>query len=308
MNTVSQSVLENFRTLLAMAKAEDFGRGDVTSDLLPAAARATANFVARQELVLCGGAFLAEIAAAYDAGIATSVLMSDGHKAARGAVLATWTGSARAMFAAERVALNFLQRLSGVATATRRYVDAVAGTGAAIYDTRKTIPGWRELEKYAVRTGGGCNHRRGLYDAVLVKDNHLAALIAGGEGLAALGERLDAARARLGVEIGDTHNGVVRGTGGGFVEVEVDSLGQLEQALRLPVDIILLDNFTIEQMARAVAMRDKAALKGKIALEASGGITLQSVADVARSGVERIAVGAITHSAPAVDIGLDIAC
>lgn len=295
MQTLSQAVLETFRALLAMAKAEDFGSGDVTSDLLPATARATASFVARQELVLCGGVFLGEIAAAYDAAIVTNVLMSEGHKAARGAVVATWTGPARAMFAAERVALNFLQRLSGVATATRRYVDAVAGAGAAIYDTRKTTPGWRELEKYAVRIGGGRNHRRGLYDAVLVKDNHLAALIAGGEGLAALGERLDAARARL-------------GTGGGFVEVEVDSLDQFEQALRLPVDIILLDNFSTEQMVRAVTIRDRAGLKGKIALEASGGITLHNVGEVARTGVDRIAVGAITHSAPAVDIGLDIAC
>ncbi len=301
-----QSVLDNFRALLAMAKAEDFGSGDVTSDLLPATAQATASFVARQELVLCGGYFLSEVSRAYDGEIETLVLMSEGHKVARGAVLATWTGPARAMFAAERVALNFLQRLSAVATATHRYVEATAGTGAAIYDTRKTTPGWRELEKYAVRVGGGHNHRRGLYDAVLVKDNHLAALLAGGEGLAALGKRLDAARARLGGGIRDTHNGVVRGTRGGFVEVEVDSLDQLVLALQLPVDIILLDNFTIDQMIRAVAMRDKAALKGKIALEASGGITLQSVADVARSGVERIAVGAITHSAPAVDIGLDM--
>jgi nicotinate-nucleotide pyrophosphorylase (carboxylating) len=206
--------------------------------------------------------------------------------------------------AAERVALNFVQRLGGIATATRRYVQAVAGTGAEIYDTRKTTPGWRDLEKYAVRVGGGKNHRRGLYDAVLIKDNHLAVLAKAGEAdpIAAVGLRLASARVSLG-ELA-------------FVELEVDNLDQFARALRLEgVDIILLDNMTPDAMRQAVRMRDLAGLKPatygagpsrRVTLEASGGITLENVRAVAETGVERIAVGAITHSASAVDIALDI--
>jgi len=205
-----------------------------------------------------------------------------------------WHGPARSMMAAERVALNFMQRLSGIATATSEYVKAVAGTGAEIYDTRKTIPGWRDLEKFAVRVGGGKNHRKGLFDAVLVKDNHLAVLAKaeGKDPLTAAGRELERVRPYLGDKA--------------FIELEVDTLEQFKTALTLPVDIILLDNMGIDQLRSAVEMRNRAGLKNRIELEASGGITLANVREVAMTGVERIAIGAITHSSGSVDIALDI--
>ncbi len=289
-----QREMDNLRRLLELAQAEDLGAGDVTSALLPAGAEAAGRFVAREELVFCGGAFLETIAAAYDDGIRTVVEVGEGERAAAGAVLGRWDGPAGSILAAERVALNFLQQLSGIATLTRQYVDAVAGTGAEIFDTRKTVPGWRDLAKYAVRAGGGRNHRRGLYDALLVKDNHLMALRRAGcdDAIGGLAGPLAAAREKLGE--------------GGFVEIEVDNLEQLEAALKLPVDIILLDNFSAEDLSRAVACRRLDAPSGKVALEASGGVTLESAGEIARSGVDRIAVGAITHSARAVDIALDL--
>ena len=239
---------ENLQRLLALARAEDLGDGDVTRALLPPGARAAARFAAREALVFCGGALLGEIAAAYDDAIETALAAPDGERAQAGQTLARWTGPAGAILSAERVALNFLQRLSGVATATRRYVDAVAAAPARVYDTRKTTPGWRDLEKYAVRAGGGRNHRRGLFDAVLVKDNHLAALAAeAGDAIAALGEKLGDVRSRLGPD--------------GFVGIEVDTLAQLRSALALPVDLILLDNMAPADLARAVALRDEAGLR-----------------------------------------------
>ncbi len=286
----NQPERDNLRRLLEMARAEDLGGGDITSAILPEGSTCCGRFVAREELVFCGGAFLVEIAAAYDQAIQTKVSVAEGALAEAGTVLAEWTGPTRAILSAERVALNFLQRLSGIATATHEYVDAVEGTPASIYDTRKTTPGWRALEKYAVRAGGGHNHRMGLYDAVLVKDNHLAAM--GGNGLADLADKLDGLRDSLGP--------------GGFIEVEVDTLEQLADALTLNIDVILLDNMSDRQLATAVAMRDATGTKGQIELEASGGITLENVRAVAQAGVERIAVGALTHSARAVDISLEI--
>ena len=285
----------DLQCLLRMARDEDLGPGDVTSALLPEGLAATAQFVAREPLVVCGAALLAAIAQGYDPRIETRVHVAEGKGITAGTVLADWSGPARGMLSAERVALNFLQRLCGIATVARRYVSAVADTNARICDTRKTTPGWRHLEKYAVRCGGGRNHRAGLYDAVLVKDNHLAALAAAGEAdpLAALGAALPEARASL--------------REGGFVEVEVDTLGQLARALTLDVDVILLDNMSPEDLRRAVAMRDEAGKTGRIDLEASGGITLETVNAVAATGVDTISVGALTHSATAVDIALDIA-
>lgn len=286
----NQPEFENLRRLMEMAKAEDFAGGDVTSAILAADITCRGRFVAREPLVFCGGAFLTQIAADYDKAIQTKVSVAEGVRAEAGTVLANWSGPTRVILSAERVALNFLQRLSGVATATREYVDAVAGTTAAIYDTRKTTPGWRVLEKYAVRAGGARNHRMGLYDAVMVKDNHLAAM--GDDGLAGLADKLNDLRDSLGPD--------------GFIEVEVDTLEQLADALKMDVDVVLLDNMPPEQLVRAVAMRNEAGLAGRIELEASGGITLKNVHAVARTGVERIAIGALTHSARAVDIALEI--
>jgi nicotinate-nucleotide pyrophosphorylase (carboxylating) len=291
---IGKAEMDNLQRLLAMAKAEDLGGGDVTGELLPADLHAQGRFVARQELVFCGGFFLHAIADAYDRGIRTDVAVADGAAVAAGATLALWSGPARGVLAAERVALNFIQHLSGIATATRRYVDAVTGTRAAILDTRKTTPGWRDLEKYAVRTGGGRNHRRGLYDAVLVKDNHLAALARAGEAdpISAIAASFQALRKRLGPD--------------GFIEVEVDTLDQLDTALKLPLDMVLLDNMDAAMLRQAVARRDAAGLRGRVALEASGGITLANVRQAAEAGVERISIGALTHSVPAVDIALDV--
>lgn len=286
---------ENLRRLLKMAREEDLGTtGDLTSALLPSDVTAAGRFVARQEMVLCGGALLETIGLAYDEHLRTVTLVEEGRFIRDGRELAVWNGSARAMMAGERVALNFVQRLSGVATITRKYVAAVEGTRAAILDTRKTTPGWRQLEKYAVRTGGGKNHRMGLYDAVLVKDNHLAVLARseGADALTALGRRLERIRPNL--------------PPGAFVELEVDTLEQLKVALTLPVDMILLDNMTPDELRTAVSMRDEARGGKRIELEASGGITLENVRQVAETGVDRISVGALTHSAPAADISLDI--
>lgn len=285
---------ETFQRLLAMAREEDLGTGDVTSALLPESLSARARFVARQELSVCGVGFLEAVAGAYDPGIQTTVHAAEGDRVKAGQPLAEWTGPARGVMSAERVALNFLQRLCGVASATWQCVQAVAGTGAKIYDTRKTTPGWRGLEKYAVRCGGGQNHRHGLYDAVLIKDNHLAVLARdrGGNPIQAVGEALKTLRPKL------QHTA--------FVMLEVDTLQQLEAALKLPIDIVLLDNMPPEQLRQAVAMRDRAGLAGRMELEASGGITPEQLPAVAASGVDRISMGALTHSAASADIGLDI--
>jgi nicotinate-nucleotide pyrophosphorylase (carboxylating) len=285
---------DNLWRLVEMARQEDLGSGDVTGAIVPPETHATARFVSRQRMVVCGVPLVEAISMCYDGEIQTAARAREGEWVERGALLAEWRGPCRGILAAERVALNFLQRLSGVATATRAYVEAVAGTAAEIYDTRKTTPGWRDLEKYAVRVGGGKNHRKGLYDAVLIKDNHLAVLAKaeGRDPIAEAGRELERLRPLL--------------ADGAFIELEVDTLEQFERALALPVDIILLDNMDVEQLRRAVVRRDSAGLAGRVLLEASGGVTLANVRRVAETGVERIAVGAITHSAGATDIALDI--
>ncbi len=287
---------ENLWQLLEMARKEDMGSGgDITSAILPGDVPAHAQFTARQSSVFCGGSLLETVACAYDGSIRTELLAGEGDGVEPGQPLAMWVGPAKAIMAAERVALNFLQRLSAVSTTTRSYVQAVAGSGAEIYDTRKTTPGWRELEKFAVRVGGGKNHRMGLYDAILIKDNHLAVLAKeeGRHGVTAtVGEELERLRPYL-----DPHS---------FVELEVDTLEQFREALHLAIDIILLDNMSLDELRTAVRERDEAGLRGRLALEASGGITLDNVHDVAQTGVERVAIGALTHSAGSVDIALDI--
>ncbi|MEH6676287.1 carboxylating nicotinate-nucleotide diphosphorylase [Phenylobacterium sp.] len=263
------------------ALAEDLGRaGDVTAmACIDADARLSVAFVARKPGVAAGLACARLALVALDPEARFETLVADGAPLAAGSVLARAQGNARAILSAERTGLNLLGRLCGVATLTRSYVDAVEGTGARIVDTRKTTPGLRHLEKYAVRCGGGVNHRFGLDDAILIKDNHIAAC--GG-----VAEAVRRARAFAGHLM--------------KVEVEVDGLDQLEDALRHGPDVVMLDNFSLEDLRTAVA-----AAKGRAVLEASGGVNLESVRAIAETGVDVISVGALTHSAAALDIGLD---
>ncbi|MEJ2678047.1 MAG: carboxylating nicotinate-nucleotide diphosphorylase [Gemmatimonadota bacterium] len=266
------------------ALVEDLGRGDVTTDLLVGAgARARARLVARAPGVVAGIALAREVFRLTDEGLAADVEVRDGQHVDAGDTLLVVQGSARAILSAERVALNYLGRLSGIATLTARFVDAVAGTGARIVDTRKTTPGLRVLEKYAVRCGGGGNHRFALDDGFLLKDNHRAALLAAGVDVV---EAVRAARARLSHTVP--------------VEVEVDTLAQLEDVMAAGPDAVLLDNMSPETLRRAVAL-----VAGRARTEASGGVTLDSVRGVAEAGVDLISVGALTPSAPALDVALD---
>lgn len=274
--------------LLEMAVAEDLGGiGDLTSEAtIPAEARGAARFVVRSAGVIAGLPVLEMAAGRFGLSEGLATLARDGDPVGPGSALARVEGPMRALLAMERTALNFVQRLSGIATLTARFAAEVAGTRAAVFDTRKTTPGWRALEKYAVRCGGGRNHRFGLYDAVLIKDNHLAWLAARSD---PIGAAVAAARAQA--------------PAGTLVEIEVDSLEQLDRALECGPDLVLVDNFGPEVLAEAVRRRDARA--PRVGLEASGGISLATVAALARTGVDRISVGALTHSAPALDIGLD---
>ncbi|MHC4632994.1 MAG: carboxylating nicotinate-nucleotide diphosphorylase [Planctomycetota bacterium] len=278
------------RPLIRMAIEEDLGRGDVTSALLfEDDTIAKANIVSREEIVVCGIDVAREILRCYDKRLKFTVHVNDGQPAHVGRKIATIQGPLGPMLTAERVMLNFLQRLSGIATTTRKYVWAVQGTKAKIYDTRKTMPGWRILEKYAVRCGGGYNHRLGLYDGILIKDNHLAQL--GRNFQPKLKRIISKARNVKGIK---------------FIAVEVDHVDhQLNHVLRIPgIDIVLLDNMGQWQLKHAVEMRDEMCGKNKKPLlEASGNITLNNVSAIAHCGIDRIAVGAITHSAAAADIG-----
>ena len=267
--------------------AEDVGRGDVTSErVVPKTARASADIVARQACVVAGLPLARAVFLAIDPEIAVADLASDGDCVTPGAVLAHVEGPAGPILTGERVALNLVQRLSGVATLTRAYVDAVAGTGACVSDTRKTTPGLRVFEKYAVHVGGGRNHRMGLFDAILIKDNHRA--LAGGAAAA-----VKAARQAN----GDTLP----------VQIEVDALADLPRVFDLGVEAVLLDNMTPLQVAEAVKLA-RAHPRGRDCwIEASGGITLETIRAYAEAGVDTVSVGALTHSAPAVDIALDIA-
>ena len=278
--------------LIRMAVEEDLGQGDTTSKLFfKDETVAKANIVSREEIVVCGMNVVKEILKHYDKKLKLKVLVNDGELAHVGCKIATIEGPLCSMLSAERVMLNFLQRLSGIATTTRKFVRAIQGTKTRIYDTRKTTPGWRILEKYAVRCGGGYNHRLGLYDGILIKDNHLAQL--GGNFGPKLRKIVCKARKVKGVK---------------FVAVEVDHVDhQLNHVLKIPgVDIVLLDNMGQWQLKHAVDMRNEMCDKSKRPLlEASGNITLSSVSAIAQCGIDRIAVGAITHSARAVDIALD---
>lgn len=263
------------------ALAEDLGlSGDITTDAtIPADAMASAEFVARKPGVISGLDVAAAAFSAMDARVRFAPRVADGAVVQRGDVAAEVSGPARAILTAERVALNFMGRMSGIASLTRRYVDAIEGTGAKIADTRKTTPGLRAFEKYAVRCGGGTNHRTGLFDAILIKDNHIVA--AGG-----IGPAIQRARAHAGHMV--------------KIEIEVDTLDQLAQVLDHDVDAILLDNMSPATLRKAVAQ-----VAGRAITEASGGVSLDTVRAIAETGVNLVSVGALTHSAAVLDLGLD---
>ncbi len=272
-------------TLIELALSEDSGDGDVTSlYFVPEDRRARAFVAVRKAGVVSGVRLAARVFHAVDPDLDVEILVDDGSHVSSGALAIRVEGSARSILTAERVALNFIQRLSGVATLTARYVALVKGTNARILDTRKTTPGYRVLEKQAVLHGGGMNHRFGLHDRAMVKDNHLVA--EGGI------EAIQSAILRLKSECPDVE-----------VELEADNLDQVHDFLKMDgVDYILLDNMTPDEMAAAVVMRGERAMPQ---FEASGGITLKTLRQVATSGVDFISVGALTHSAPALDVGLD---
>jgi nicotinate-nucleotide pyrophosphorylase (carboxylating) len=282
----------NYLPLIKLAHDEDLGRGDITSQAMATGNQPhKAEIIFRQEATICGLVLLEDILRCYDAKLTAKTYLSDGGKAASGQSVAEITGPLSTLLACERVILNFLQRLSGIATTTAQYVKAVGKSDVKIYDTRKTTPGWRELEKYAVRCGGGCNHRQGLYDAAMIKDNHLAALKEKNlnDGLKDMVTKLLKNKPKP-----------------DFIEVEVDSLEQLLTILFVDgIDIILLDNMTTRQMAEAVQIRQKSG-RTNILLEASGNITMKNIAEVAATGVDRISVGALTHSANNIDIAMEL--
>ncbi len=266
------------------ALGEDVRSGDATSlSVVPAAARSSARMVTREPMVAAGLALAVEAFLALDPDAAIEAVIPDGSRVPGGTSLLRVAGSSRALLTAERTALNFVQRLSGIATATAAFVDAVAGSKARVLDTRKTTPGWRVLEKYAVVCGGGTNHRRGLDDLVLIKDNHLAALH--GAIPNPIVVAVERARARFPYL---------------KIEVEADTLDQVAQAVEAGADIVLLDNMATAQLAEAVRL-----CAGKAVTEASGGVRLETVRAIADTGVDFISVGALTHSVRAIDIGLD---
>lgn len=267
-------------SIVQQALREDIGTGDITTQLVvPPTARAKANITTRVAGVIAGLPVVQEVYRQLDPSVQVELIVQDGDSVEANTPLAILFGSAQSLLTGERVALNFLQRLSGIATLTAKFVAAARREGLRIVDTRKTTPGLRLLEKYAVRVGGGHNHRFGLYDAVLIKDNHIAAC----------GSITEAVRAAL---AGAPH--VMS------VTVECDTLDQVQEALNAGADVILLDNMSPEQLRAAVAL-----VNGQAMIEASGGITLETIAEVAATGVDIISIGALTHSAPALDIGMD---
>lgn len=275
--------MDAINRIIQLALEEDIGSGDITGRAtIPAEIQANGHFLAKSPGVISGLEVARLVFAELDTAVVLDPVVSDGDQVSPGTVLAYLRGPARSVLAGERVALNFIQRLSGVATATARYVSAIRGTRARIIDTRKTTPGMRVLEKEAVRHGGGHNHRFGLADGVLIKDNHLAAI--GGQ------DRI--ARAIMAAREIAPHT--MR------IEVEVTTLEELDQALAARADVVLLDNMTIAEMAEAVQRT-----AGRALLEASGGITLETVREVAETGVDLISIGALTHSSPSLDISLD---
>jgi len=263
---------------VAVALGEDVGTGDLTARLAPAGRRAHGAVSSRQDAVLCGTAWFEGCFRTLDPRAAIRWQARDGESIRSGQILCEIDADTRALLTAERTAINFLQLLSGTATTTRRYVEAVTGTAARVVDTRKTLPGLRFAQKYAVRMGGGTNHRIGLYDGILIKENHIVA--AGG-----VGEALEAAK--------------LIAPQGVFIQIEVETIAQLREALAAGATMILLDNMTLEQMREAVGIA-----KGRAVLEVSGGVGLDQVRRIAETGVERISIGALTKDVRAVDLSL----
>lgn len=271
----------DFIGLIQAALTEDVGHGDLTSDLVvPVEAQASMRLVAREPIVLAGIGIAARVFDLVDSTLQCNILVGDGYEVDAGAAIMEVAGNARSLLLAERTALNFLGRLCGIATLTRQYVEAVKGTGVDILDTRKTIPGWRMLDKYAVRMGGGRNHRLRLDDGVLIKDNHLA--VCGGITVAVQ-------RARAGMPAMT------------MLEVECDTLAQVKEAIDAGADRILLDNMSLEQLREAVRLGN-----GRVPFEASGNVTLATIRAIAETGIQAISIGRLTHSAPQVDIGMDM--
>jgi nicotinate-nucleotide pyrophosphorylase (carboxylating) len=278
MDTIDLRLIQD--TLLA-ALREDIGSGDVTSRAtIPDNARAAARYTTKQELVVAGLDLVQEIVRLVDPTLAFKAAEHDGKSVSSGTALAEIRGSARSILTAERTSLNLLQRMCGIATLTRRYVDRVQGTRARIVDTRKTVPGLRVLDKYAVSCGGGMNHRVGLFDGVLIKNNHIAFH-------SSVAHAVEQARYLLGHLV--------------KIEVEVRNLDELQSGLKAGADVVLLDNFSPEETRKAVEF-----VAGRVPLESSGGITLETVRQFAEAGVDYISIGALTHSVPAVDIHLRI--
>lgn len=265
--------------IVRAALEEDIGLGDITTDVTVArGTMARAELVAKEDFVLAGIDVAARVFSLLESDVAFEKLLEDGQSVKKGEVLAWIKGSAAVLLKGERVALNLLQRMSGIATLTARFVEAVEGTGAKIVDTRKTVPGLRALDKYSVRMGGGRNHRIGLFDGVLIKENHIAA--AGG---------IDVAISRARQQLPHTLK----------IEIETCTLDEVDQALAAGADIIMLDNMTLEEMSEAVGMID-----GRALVEASGGVNLETVRSIAETGVDIISVGALTHSVRGADISL----
>lgn len=267
----------DIKDIVATALAEDIGRGDLTAALIPQERMAQATVITREDAVLCGQPWFVEVYNQLDPAINVEWMAADGDAITAGQVLCRLQGPAPSLLTGERTALNFLQALSGTATLTRRYVEAVAGTGAEILDTRKTLPGLRQAQKYAVAKGGGRNHRMGLYDAYLIKENHIMAA-----GTISTAVRM--AR-RLSPDLS--------------VEVEVEDLAELEEALEAGADVVLLDNFELTTLANAVVLNE-----GRAKLEASGNVTLDSVRPIAETGVDYISVGGLTKDLRAIDLSL----
>jgi len=292
MDRLKARALQSLQPLLTLALDEDIGPGDLTTDvLIDSEAEAEGRLLACAGGVVAGLLFVGPILRRVDARLGFEPEVEDGAGVQTDRLLGRITGPIRPMLTAERTMLNFLQGLSGIATLTRKYIDAVAGTGVVVLDTRKTTPGWRYLEKYAVRAGGGTNHRTGLHDGVIIKDNHLAVRAPNhvGETIAGL---VHEARSRISPEIP--------------IQVEVERLDYLEEVLASEPDVVLLDNMTVQTCRDAVALRGRLFDDGGPALEASGGISLDNVRRFAETGVDRISIGALTHSAPILDISLEI--